>query len=128
MYLLVYSSSCLLCITYVWVYMVRNMMRYHRSMGLFTSTLAAGFMDTNNLVILELCEAFRVVSQIEVREVPFHPWTLPVGWQMQGCKDSGGGQTFSIVNPEGCSFAACSFPPLVQQFKTCSRVEFDTKT
>ena len=72
--------------------------------------------------------SLRVVSQTEVREVPFHPWTLPVGWQMQGCKDSGGGQTFSIVNPEGRSFAACSFPPLVQKFKTCSRAEFDIKT
>ena len=22
----------------------------------------------------------------EVKEVPFHPWTLPNGWQLQGCK------------------------------------------
>ena len=70
MYLLVYSSSCLLCITYVWVYMVRNMMRYHRSMGLFTSTLAAGFMDTNNLVILELCEAFESLANLRWGKCP----------------------------------------------------------
>ena len=78
---------------YVWVYIVNNKMRYHTSIRRFKCTLKEpGYFGA--------LQNLGVVSETEVREVPFHPWTLPVGWQMQGCKDTGRGANFWHCEPE----------------------------
>lgn len=56
----------------------------------FADTLPCNYLISADLSGKELAfdvpMARRLPTMTLVREVPFHPWTLPVGWQMQGCK------------------------------------------
>lgn len=56
----------------------------------FADTLPCNYLISVDLSGKELAfdvpMARRLPTMTLVREVPFHPWTLPVGWQMQGCK------------------------------------------
>jgi len=56
----------------------------------FADTLPCNYLISVDLSGKELAfdvpMARRLPTMTMVKEVPFHPWTLPNGWQLQGCK------------------------------------------